>query len=73
MPVLAFAVAFLVHLLLFSLAPMVAIVMDSMHLNHTEFGLVVPVAMVSLVPCRLPWGVLADRWSCRCCLDTSSM
>jgi len=61
MLILAFAVAFLVHLLLFSLAPMVAIVMDSMQLNHTEFGLVFSVTMVSLILFRLPWGVLADR------------
>jgi len=61
MLVLAFAVAFLVHLLLFSIAPMVAIVMDSMHLNHTEFGFVFSVTMISLILFRLPWGVLADR------------
>jgi len=72
MLVLAFAVAFLVHLLLYSLAPTVAIVMESMRLNHTEFGLIFAAAMVSLVPCRLPWGVLADRWRCRCCSDTLS-
>jgi cyanate permease len=58
---LAFAVAFLVHLLLFSIAPMVTILMDSMRLSHTQFGFVFSVTMVSLILFRLPWGMLADR------------
>jgi len=57
----AFVIAFLMHLLLFSIAPMVTPVMREMSLNHTQFGLVFSMSMVSLIIFRLPWGLLADR------------
>ena len=56
MLVLAFIVAFLVHLLLFSIAPMVTIVMEAMSLSHAQFGFVFSVSMISLILFRLPWG-----------------
>jgi cyanate permease len=58
---LAFAIAFVVHLLLFCLSPMVGVLMEEMHLSHAQFGFVFSVAMISLIIFRLPWGVLADR------------
>jgi len=58
---LAFVIAFLVHLLLFCLSPMVSVLMDEMRISHARFGLVFSVAMVSLILFRLPWGLLADR------------
>jgi len=58
---LAFAIAFLVHLLLFSLSPMVGVIMAEMQLSHAQFGFVFSVAMISLILFRLPWGLLADR------------
>lgn len=58
---LAFTIAFLVHLLLFCLSPMVGVLMEEMHLSHAQFGFVFSVAMISLIIFRLPWGVLADR------------
>lgn len=57
----AFVIAFLMHLLLFSIAPMVSLVMLEMNLNHTQFGLAFSMSMVSLIIFRLPWGLLADR------------
>ncbi len=57
----AFVIAFLMHLLLFSIAPMVSLVMLEMNLNHTQFGLAFSMSMVSLIVFRLPWGLLADR------------
>ncbi len=58
---LAFAIAFTVHLLLFSISPMVGVLMDEMQLSHAQFGFVFSVAMISLILFRLPWGLLADR------------
>ena len=58
---LAFAVAFVVHLLLFCVAPMVGVLMAEMDLSHAQFGSVFSVSMVSLILFRLPWGLLADR------------
>ena len=58
---LAFAVALTVHLLVFSISPMVHVLMDEMDLNHAQFGLIFSVAMISLILFRLPWGLVADR------------
>ncbi len=58
---LAFVIAFLVHLLLFCLSPMVGVLMEEMRLSHAQFGFVFSVAMISLILFRLPWGLLADR------------
>jgi CP family cyanate transporter-like MFS transporter len=58
---LAFAIAFVVHLLLFCVSPMVGVLMGEMHLSHAQFGTVFSAAMVSLILFRLPWGLLADR------------
>jgi len=58
---LAFAVAFVVHLLIFSISPMVHVLMDEMELSHAQFGLIFSSAMVSLILFRLPWGLVADR------------
>lgn len=57
----AFLIAFLVHLLLFSIAPMVSPVMREMNLSHTQFGFAFSMSMVSLIIFRLPWGLVADR------------
>jgi len=58
---LAFAVAFVVHLLLFCVSPMVSVLMAEMDLSHAQFGMVFSSAMISLILFRLPWGVVADR------------
>ncbi len=57
----SFAIAFMLHLLLFSTAPMVDVVMEEMHLSHAGFGLVFSAAMISLVIFRIPWGLVGDR------------
>lgn len=57
----AFLIAFLLHLLLFSTAPMVSVIMEEMDLSYTEFGLVFSVAMISLILFRIPWGLVGDR------------
>lgn len=57
----AFLIAFLLHLLLFSTAPMVTVIMEEMSLSYTEFGLVFSMAMISLILLRIPWGLVADR------------
>ncbi len=57
----SFTIAFLLHLLLFSTAPMVTIIMKEMELSHTGFGLIFSVAMISLILFRIPWGLMVDR------------
>ena len=58
---LAFAVAFLADLLLFSLSPLVHVLMTEMRLSHAQFGMLFSVAIVSLMFARLPLGLVADR------------
>jgi len=58
---LAFAVAFLADLLLFSTSPMVDVLMAEMRLSHAQFGMLFSAAIVSLLFSRLPLGLLADR------------
>jgi nitrate/nitrite transporter NarK len=62
---LAFAIAFLVHLLLFCLSPMVEILMAEMQLSHAQFGFVFSAAMISLILFRLPSARLRRRTSPR--------
>jgi len=57
---LAFAVALTVHLLIFSISPMVHVLMEEMDLSHAQFGLIFSSAMISLILFRLPWGLVAD-------------
>lgn len=57
----SFTIAFLLHLLLFSTAPMVTTMMEEMALSYTEFGLVFSAAMISLIVFRIPWGLVIDR------------
>jgi len=57
----SFAIAFLLHLLLFATAPMATLVMEDMGLSHTQFGIVFAAAMISLVVFRIPWGLIGDR------------
>jgi CP family cyanate transporter-like MFS transporter len=61
MLVLSFSIAFLLHFLLFSTAPMVTAIMAEMGLTHADFGVVFSMIVVSLVLFRLPWGLLGDR------------
>ena len=61
MLVLAFGIAFLMPLLNFGTAPMVTDIISEMGLSHTEFGLIFSVAVLSLMLCRIPWGLLGDR------------
>jgi len=58
---LAFAVAFLADLLLFSMSPMVHLVMSELRLSHAQFGLLFSAAIVSVMFARLPLGLIADR------------
>ncbi len=58
---LAFAVAFLADLLLFSMSPMVDVLMAEMRLSHAQFGMLFSAAIVSLMFTRLPVGLVADR------------
>jgi len=57
----SFIFAFLLHLLLFSVAPMATVLMDEMEISYAQFGFIFSSAMVSLILFRLPWGFLADR------------
>ncbi len=57
----AFAIAFLLHLLLFATAPMASLMMDEMSLSNTQFGVIFAAAMISLVIFRIPWGLIGDR------------
>lgn len=57
----SFAIAFLLHLLLFATAPMVTPIMNEMNLSHAGFGLVFSAAMISLILFRIPWGIIGDR------------
>lgn len=57
----SFAIAFLLHLLLFATAPMVTMMMGEMGLSHADFGFVFSVAMISLIVFRIPWGLIGDR------------
>jgi MFS transporter, NNP family, nitrate/nitrite transporter len=57
---LAFAVAFLADLLLFSPSPMVHVLMAELHLTHAQFGTLFSAAMVSVMFARLPLGLVAD-------------
>lgn len=57
----SFAIAFVLHLLLFCTAPMVTIIMEEMHLSHADFGFVFAAAMISLVIFRIPWGLVGDK------------
>ena len=58
---LSFAIAFLLHLLLFATAPMVTVIMTDMDLSHASFGFLFSVAMISLLLFRIPWGLIGDR------------
>lgn len=58
---LAFAVAFLADLLLFSVSPMVHVLMAEMHLSHAQFGFLFSASIVSVLLARIPWGLVADR------------
>jgi len=57
----SFVIAFLLHLSLFSTAPMVTTIMAEMNLSHTDFSLVFSIAMISLVLFRIPWGLVGDK------------
>jgi len=57
----SFAIAFMLHLLLFCTAPMVTVIMDEMELSHADFGFIFAAAMISLVIFRIPWGLVGDR------------
>lgn len=57
----SFSLAFLLHLLLFSVAPMVTVLMQEMGISHAQFGFVFSSAMMSLILFRFPWGFVADR------------
>jgi len=57
----SFVIAFLLHLLLFSTAPMATVIMQEMSLSHAGFGLVFSAAMMSLILFRIPWGMIGDR------------
>jgi cyanate permease len=57
----SFVIAFLLHLLLFTTAPMVTQIMKEMNLSYTDFGLVFSAAMISLLLFRIPWGFIGDR------------
>ena len=58
---LAFAVAFLADLMLFSVSPMADALMDELRLTHAQFGMLFSVSIVSILLARLPLGLVADR------------
>jgi len=58
---LAFAVAFLADLLLFSISPIVHVLMAEMGLSHAQFGFLFSASIVSVLLARIPWGLVADR------------
>ncbi len=57
----SFIIAFLLHLLLFTTAPMVTQIMKEVNLSYADFGLVFSAAMISLLLFRIPWGFIGDR------------
>jgi len=57
----SFSIAFLLHLLLFAIAPMATILMEEMEVSYAQFGFAFSVAMGGIVVFRIPWGLLADR------------
>lgn len=57
----SFTIAFLLHLLLFTTAPMVTPIMEEMGLSHADFGLIFSISMISLVLFRIPWGLIGDK------------
>jgi len=57
----SFAIAFLLHVLLFATAPMVTVIMEEMGLSHADFGFIFSAAMISLILFRMPWGLIGDK------------
>jgi len=57
----SFTIAFLLHLLLFSTAPMVTVIMEEMGLSHADFGFIYSAAMISLILFWIRWGLIGDR------------
>lgn len=65
MSLFAFSIAFMLHLLLFSTAPLSTIIMKEMNLSHAGFAFIFGIAMISLVASRIPWGLIGDRFGFR--------
>ncbi|NLJ49511.1 MAG: MFS transporter [Candidatus Atribacteria bacterium] len=61
MSLFAFSIAFMLHLLLFSTAPLSTIIMKEMNLSHAGFAFIFGIAMISLVASRIPWGLIGDH------------
>jgi len=61
MSLFAFLIAFMLHLLLFSTAPLSTIIMKEMNLSHAGFAFIFGIAMISLVASRIPWGLIGDH------------
>ena len=57
----SFAIAFMLHLLLFATAPLSTIIMKEMNLSHAGFAFIFGIAMISLILSRIPWGIIGDR------------
>ena len=61
MSLFAFSIAFMLHLLLFSTAPLSTVIMREMNLSHAGFAFIFGIAMVSLIASRIPWGLIGDH------------
>jgi len=57
----SFAIAFMLHLLLFATAPLSTVMMKEMSLSHAGFAFIFGIAMISLVASRIPWGIIGDH------------
>ena len=69
----SFAIAFMLHLLLFATAPLATIMMKEMNLSHAGFAFIFGVAMISLIIFRIPWGgYRRPDWFSTCLSDCST-
>jgi len=59
--ILAFLTAFMLHLLLFSFAPMVSSIMVELNISHVQASLIFSISILTIIILRIPWGILSDR------------
>ncbi len=67
----AFCTALILHLLLFSYAPLIPSITQEMGLSYTQAGLIFSTSILSLAFLRIPWGFVCDRVGLRICLGAS--
>ncbi len=58
---LAFSLAFIEHILLFSYSPLIPDVVEGFGLSYAEAGAVFSICIAMLILLRIPWGVVVDK------------